>query len=84
MERARAGRLRHRQEHQQPLLHGQVHGHEPVQEDPSAPVERWTRLVRTWRPIACLRRIWANQTKEEIGGDTVRGAPWKSACCSLK
>ena len=50
-----AGRLRHRQEHQQPL-----HGQEPVQEDPSAPLERWTRLVRTLRRIARLRRIWAN------------------------
>ena len=40
--------------------HQQLHGHELVQADPSAPLERWTRLVRTLRRIARLRRIWSN------------------------
>jgi hypothetical protein len=45
-----------RRRQQQPLLHGQ----EPVQEDPSAPLERWTKLVRTLRRTARLRRIWSS------------------------
>ena len=72
-----AGRLpRHCQENQHPL-----HGQEPVQEDPSAPLKWWTRLVRTLRPIACLRWIWANRTAEEIGRDTVREANEKAWIC---